>query len=641
MSNSPYVRGAMAHAALEFVPPLIRQSLLEEPDFRQAYGFRTEAALTFGDSGVSVQRTGIFDAVRQCLASSVELEVADADERNWQLRNESETGQPPKLVMLSEGRRLILPDFAALSPEAAVRLRSLDEAAFDVNLPTSAHDMWRGILTERALEDDEIDPFHSDVRDTPVHLSRAIRGEILAGQSSVSSLVPCSRRYFERLVGVYDGSTSITDYAAGSGGLFFTQLSAWRPYEGFLFSLFLSSHSALTAKIVVERLDMEDLVRAYDFIEKSGDMLSRLGAIEVGLRILAENPEIEPFLVRLLQQIRDDDVESATSEFRLFAALFVLVDGELARTRLMCAEPPFYRRLASLSQAALIHRQLVNSGIEYETFCDWAFNNRGEQYYMQSLSDMRLEPRWNPDLAVYSQLKADFFGRLMIAARTCEANIKESELYALILGAGSTSLHSLSEFPAPYLPGPLEGAEASPNVLPADLSEAIEAQLEDEVGPSAFIALVNSAMIFRVDAGQADLAAKALKLGNYRLADVKDKSQILGVVNGLATVAAVARNTALADELRILMRRYRRDPQFRFSIEEDMRVCLVAAASRAELSDWRDFAGEWLTELAFGEFEGEDGNVLLSHLKCLCHSVPELWVSCGKADAALMAFISR
>lgn len=641
MSNSRYVRAAMAQAALEFVPPLIRQSLLDKPDFRQEYGFRTEAVLTFGDSGVSVQRAEIFDAVRQCLASSVELEVTDADDRNWQLRNEAETGQPPKLVMLSEERRLILPDFAALSPDAAVRLCSLDEAAFDVNLPTSAHDMWRRILTERALEDDEIDRFHRDVRDTPVHLTRAVRGEILAGQSSVSSLAPCSRRYFDRLVGAYDGSTSVRDYAAGSGGRFLTELSAWRPYEGFLFSLFLSSHSALTAEIGVDRLDREDLARAYDLLEKRGDILSRLGAIEVGLRILPENPEIEPFLIRLIQKIRDDDVDSATSEFRLFAALFVLVDGELARTRLLCAEPPFYRRLTSLSQAALVHRQLVNSGVEYDAFCEWAFNNRGERYYMQSLSDMRLEPRWNPDLAAASQMKAEFFGRLMIAASTYEANIKESDLYALILGAGSTSLHSLSEFPAPYLPGPLEGAEDTPNVLPADLSEAIEAQLEDEVGPSAFIALVNSAMIFRVDAGQADLAAKALKLGNHRLANVKDKSQILGVVNGLATVAAVARNAALADELRILMRRYRRDPQFGFSIEEDMRVCLVAAASRAELTDWRDFVGEWFTELAFGEFEGEDGNVLHSHLQCLCHSVPELWVSCGKADAALIAFSGR
>ena len=50
------------------------------------------------------------------------------------------------------------------------------------------------------------------------------------------------------------------------------------------------------------------------------------------------------------------------------------------------------------------------------------------------------------------------------------------------------------------------------------------------------------------------------------------------------------------------------------------------------------FVGEWLTELAFGEFKGDEGTVLHANLRYLCHVVPELWVSCGKADAALMAF---
>ena len=638
MSDAPYLGVEAALAALEVVPPLIRNSLLDDPEFTREWGLRTEALVAFGDSGVSIQRSRIFGAVRQCLRGVAELEVIDSGDRRWTLRNEAEADHPPNLIMLFEDQRLNLPNLAVLSPDAAVRLRSLDETAFDVNLPTNALCTWREILVDRALEDDEVDAFHNDVRDTPVHVMHSIRDEILAGKGKVSSLVPASRRYFERLVGAYDGSASIRDYAAGVGGRFSRELSVWGPYEGFLFSLFLSSHSAMTAEIGVERLERQDLVHAYDFIERRGDMISRIGAIEIGLRILPEHPEIEAIVMRLVEQIRDDDVDGSTSGFKLFSALFVLVDGELARTRLMSAEPPFYRRLASLSQAALIHRQFVNTGIEFEAVCEWAFNNRGEQYYMQSLTDMRMEPRWNPVLAAASQIKAEFFGRAMIAASTYEENIKDSELHALISGAEPASLHSLSEFPAPYLPGPLEGTEDCQNVLPADLSDAIEAQLRDEVGPSAFIALVNSAMVVRVDSGQADLAAKALKLGNYRLANVEDKSQILGVVNGLATVAAVARNTALADELRILMRRYRRDAQFGFSIEEEMRVCLVAAASRAELRDWRDFTGDWLTELAFGEIEDHDGNILYSHLQCLCHSVPELWVSCGKADAALMAF---
>jgi hypothetical protein len=45
-----------------------------------------------------------------------------------------------------------------------------------------------------------------------------------------------------------------------------------------------------------------------------------------------------------------------------------------------------------------------------------------------------------------------------------------------------------------------------------------------------------------------------------------------------------------------------------------------------------------LTELAFSELEGDDGTVLHSHLHCLLQAVPELWVSCARADAALKAY---
>ena len=63
MTNSPYVRSALAQAALELAPPLIRKTLLEESGFREEYGFRADAVLSFGDSGVSVQRSDLFEAL--------------------------------------------------------------------------------------------------------------------------------------------------------------------------------------------------------------------------------------------------------------------------------------------------------------------------------------------------------------------------------------------------------------------------------------------------------------------------------------------------------------------------------------------------------------------------------------------------
>jgi hypothetical protein len=352
MSNTPYVRAAMAQAALELVPPLIRNTLLEDREFREDYGFKADAVLAFGDSGVAIQRSALFDAIREILSGVTERRVTDTDDREWTIKNEAENGDSPTLVISADERRLVLPDFAVLSPDSAIRLRLLDEAASDVNLPARAQDTWSNVLSERALEDEEIDQFHSEFRDTPVHVAHSIRSEIEAGQSSITSLVPTSRRYYERLVGGYDGSKSIRDYATGTGRQFIEQLFEWRPYDGFLLSLFLSSHSAMTAEITIDHLGSEDLVRVFDFLEKQGDRLSQLGEIEVGLRILPEIPEIEPYIIRLVETVRDDNVEDSSKGLKLLSALFILVDGELSRTRLMSAEPPFYRRLASLSQAA-------------------------------------------------------------------------------------------------------------------------------------------------------------------------------------------------------------------------------------------------------------------------------------------------
>ena len=642
MTTDLDVKTEIAAQCLNFVPPLIRETLLEDGDFREEYDVPTDNRIAFGKSGVDFQRYDLFNTIRDVLANASIQQVADVNGKLWTLKDISGEGELPNLEMSRSEQCVPLPAFASLSPDKSVRLRLLKEATSETNLPRHVSSFWRDILENRALEDDEVDAFYSDLRDTPTAKARDIRTDILAGQSTASSLVPSSRQYYERLVGVYDGSASIRDYSAGNGSAFLIQLAEWRPYDGFLFSLFLSSHSLLTDEINVDRISREDLVRAYGFLAKHGDRFSQLGAIEVGLRILPSNPEIEPALSCLIEQIRDDDVDGQASGFKLLSALFCLVYGELSRVRLFSAEPPFYRRLAALSHAALIHRQLADLGVNIDRFEEWAFSSRVEQFCMQSLADMRLEPRWDPDLAVASQMKAEFFGRIMISAKDYEQNIAGSHIYDLVFGDDARSLQSLGGFPAPWLPGPLEGTEGTRRNLPPEVAEAIETQLRaNEVEPSSFIALVNFALIFPISADQAELAAKALKRANHRLLNIENRPQLVAILNGLATVAAVTRSRTLADELRILVRRYRRDAEYALPIHEVMKFCFVAAASRSDLSEWAEFVGEWLTEFAFGDLKSEEGQVFYSSLDWLCHAVPELWVSCGRAHAALMAFNAK
>ena len=642
MMNSTYVKSAFAQKALDLTPPLIRDTLLKDQNFRKEYSIGVNSILTFPDPDISFYLSSLYNAVRRVLSGATEKKVINTKGQKWRLKNISKKGELPNLLLSRGAKRFPLSNLAALSPDKDTRLRFLDEATFDVNLPSSASDQWRNILSERALEDDEVSACLSEFRDTPVEKMRSISTDLRTAQSSPSFLIPSSRRYFERLVGEYDKNPSIRDYAASVGRTLFAQLSEWRPYDGFLFSLLLSSHSSLTDEINVDQLSSEDLVRAYNFLEKQGDRISQLGAIEVGLRVLPSRPEIEQPLMHLIEKIRDDDVDGQASGFNLLSALFCLVDGELSRTRLLSSEPPFYRRLAALSQTALIHRQLVNLPVDIDQFSKEAFSNLGQQYYLQSLVDMRLEPRWDPEFVVASQMKANFFGRILTAAKKYEQNIKGSQIYDLILTDKAGSLSPFGYFPATWLPGPLEGAEYTQNTLPPKVSEVIETQLSaKEVGPSSFPALVNFALLYPIGADHAKLAAKALQRANYRLPNIEERSELIVILDGLAKVAAISRSHKLADELQILVRRYRHDAEYALSIQEILKICLVAAASRSQLDEWTEFVGSWLTELAFGDLKEDEGPMLYGYLKRLLHAVPKLWVSCGRADAALSALIHK
>lgn len=645
LAENPEIRNdlealsGLADAALHLAPPMFREPLLQESDFCEKYELKTYQTASFGTPEVRFQHSGLCSAARKVLSGKSSAQVTDENGREWELKNINGKGQLPELMLFHEdGMYPLSLGFIMLSSKRK-RLRFFEEFASALNLPRDAQDKWRSVLEKRTLEEREIQAFENDFINTPVDMAQSIHKIPAGGTIDVSFLVPSSEKYFERLVGRYDGSATVGNYAATNIRNLFRELSAWRPYEGFLLSLLLSSHSALTDEIQVERMDADELTCAFDFLEKHGDRLSQLGAVEVGLRTVQSRPEIETALVKLVKKIRDDDVNGKSSGFKHLQALFCLVDGELSRTRLLSSKPPFYRRLAALSQAALINRQMVNSRADIDSFCQLALAIRAGESYVQSLVDMRLEPRWVPNFWTPAQIQATFLGRIMAAAVRYRQNIENSELYGLILGTGTESLQSVGVPFYYYLPGPLEGNLELAESLPQWAGIAIEEQVNsDRLSPLSFGALVNSGRNFLIGPYQTELAVRALRRADYRIANLQDRSQLIAVLDGLAAVAATARSSNLADELRILVRKYRNDAQYSVPIAEDVKICLMAAASRTNLDEWRMFVSDWMTELAFGEMESEDGELLHLQLLYLCWIVPELRVSCDKVWAALNAY---
>lgn len=639
-TGNSYDETALAKEALNTVPPSLRETLLADPVFRGKYELKVDPDIQFESPAVSFKSSEVLRAIRKILSGTSTEEVTDAEGRKWKFENTSGEEQLPN-IEFSHGdeRGSVSSTFVSLSPDTETRLRFLEKAAFDLGVPRDAREKWRETLKERALEDHEVEKLNGDLLDTPAYVAQLIRSQDVDQRIPISFLVPRSRKYFERLAGKYDGSETLRDYASGGCRTLFRELSQLPPYDAFLSSLFLSSHSALTTEIRVNSLDEDDFVRACDFLERQGDRVSQLGAVEAGLRVLSSMPGIEPCLVRLIKRIRDDEVDGKTSGFKLFSALFILVDGELSRIRLFSSEPPFYRKLAALSQAALIHRQMANSSTGITLLHERSLDNFGGRHYLQSLVDMRMEPHWNRVLETPEWIKLNFISRIMIAARKHERNIKSKELSELVLGTEPGSICSILEPFSFYLPGPLDGTGESLQCLPAEKSEEIRTQVTTgATSPSSFVALANSALFFRLDPGHVELATKALKSCSYKFATIENSNQLVMMMSGLATVAAVTRSPELADELRIVARRYRADVQHPVSVSEETMICLISAASHAALDKWTEFVGNWMTELAFIDELGDDeASMLRSQLRYLCHAVPDLWVTCDRACAALAA----
>ena len=188
----------MALVAMKYIPPLINMQLVENRHFKEKLGLQGDVVLSFNDYSVAFQRNDLFIAVRRILAGASWKQVNDLDGKKWRLKNINKAGELPVLMMTYDTQRIRLTNLAVLSPNRTLRLRSLKDSASEVYLTNKVKDKWYEVIKERALEDDEIDEYHDDFRNTPVVRAEMIRKEISIGKNNVLTLVPVSRSYYRK-----------------------------------------------------------------------------------------------------------------------------------------------------------------------------------------------------------------------------------------------------------------------------------------------------------------------------------------------------------------------------------------------------------------------------------------------------------
>jgi len=627
----------IARITSDYFPPLIRQSLLTDSQYLKKFGSGIQQILSFHEGTFASRRDHLFAAIRSILSGDRSVTVDDVYGNNWDLQQGNKKGDLPVLYVHRDEVRIVLPHFLFLSPTRDVRIRSFERSASEAHLPAQLKNEWIGTLRKRSLRDEEVAELLNQFQDTLGYTSNIISRELEKNNVLVSNLVPSSQKYYEGLVGSYSSEDSLDDYITKRLPDFLSDLSLRESSESLLVALLLSSHSGITKMISIEDISDYQFNEILSKLCDEGDRLSQLGAVEVGLRCVADRPAIESQVIELIRILSDDQGTHDASGYRLQGSLFKLVESELSSRHTFVTAPPFYRRLASLAHASVIHRQILRSGVDVSAFCDHLDQTYSLRFQVQSFIDMRLEPRWEPTFSSPIYLRSEFLSRIVGTGLEVLRDCEGWEIHEAVLADNGSSLHAQMEFPYWYFAGPLEGGRPWTGALPLDLVAEVKSQISgDQVTTRSFVALINGVFLGPIEQSTSKLASDALGRSRYRLRDVVDKNELINILYGLARVSAYSRDSELAGSLRVVSRYYRKDRQFSLTVDEEIRLLLMSSACSCGLREWCKSVGDWITELAFGGLEDHESRRLLRWtLQVLCDIVPALWSYCGAADAAL------
>lgn len=614
MVNYDSMRAYMATHIINLFPSLVRGELLSDSTLSEEIGLATDATVSFGDKDIAFSRSALFKAIRSVFENTEEeFYLEDVNGNSWSLRHHP--GERPTFSLSKGDERLLNNSFWPLCNDVDKRFSLFEKEAKDRLLSKDELERWGAVLSVLTISDDDVSDLLLDLEQSPRHIEVLLRQEFQGALNKISTLVPDNIRYYERLVGKYCGSKNIDEYCKVELKEYFDS----RIKSGVIDNDFLicihKSISAVVSNSLVDEVSYQSI--ANRAIETCHPILL-ISCLEVGIMKFKDSSAA--IIKKLFEGISS---AKTLDNLRLFCSMAVFVDGELARLQIFQGVPPFYRRLASFAQSALIVKVGLEEGVAFDKVEQWAFQQRGLYFFCQSIVDLIEEPRWLPMYLTAEQFINELYGR---ANNICqEANTSQVVEYLkkeLMLGS-RLNLHS-------FLPGPLEGNSA-PAVVPDAISNLLAKHISGEASFESYKVLMNSAPFWKIGDEYLERAVSLLESAQHKLAAVNDKDSVYQVLNGLAQVACMTRSKKLAASVTILSRLYRDYIDVDSEPENYLAIGFVAGAAFEDKNGWAEYIGQWCTELAYLPISEDSVERMERMLERLCILEPYLYYTCSKA----------
>ncbi|MCV0387868.1 MAG: hypothetical protein K5821_15980 [Nitrobacter sp.] len=619
-------RLAAAHVFHD-LPDFLQIAVLEDDRFQDDVGYTLETRVEM--AGATFLRDDLLSAVRQLYASPQRPKsVTDEQGREWTLRTDAHDPHWP-LMFAYEQKATRVRGFLGLHRDAAARVSLLDTILTEQEVAMHAAGPWRELLVKRPLETHESEELETLLDALPPMVSDQLQKSFARGSASVSLLVPPMRAYWEHLAGP-GGSATLAKHLETWRGP--ADWSAAAPVAKASWSLLAASHRQILASRppTLSHAEWRELGK---WVLADADVLSITGFIEAALPHAHANPELEKQILALIAKIESLDPEDKAGPLFLFSSLAIFVEGELGRAGILQDFPPWHRRMAAMAHAALLARGTVGQ-INTERFAKFCLEQRGWRFALQTLVDMRVEPRWRADYGLSGQLRHEFLGRIFNAAAMLDREQLTPALETALL-AEKGSLRDRLVVPQALLPGPLEGAVSDelPPLAGEILTELEDALCDDPVDIGLIRRLVNLEGVAKLPRHLCERAIEKIRDQGARLLSDLATNDVYPHLLGLANLAASHRLPNLAETVRMLVRLHRlRTP---LSLQEELQIALHASAAFPNSDEWGKSVGEWTREIAYRVEDRDGAETVLSWLEGLSEIQPQLHGHVARASALL------
>jgi hypothetical protein len=628
---------ALALATIaELVPPIVRHELLGDESLQRQFDLKIDPILDLSPDLASFKASKILEAVSAAAdGPDTIVLLTDVSGKEYKVLVTANRSAA-SLVIQSENRKVRADHFLFLTQNRNARLLALSQQLKGNSCAAEIQKRWRRLIEQRALSHRELALLAQDFGNTPALVASTLQLQLRQAQLPLETLVPHSLEYYERLVGRLEGQKNIVEYVEQVASKHIGALLAWDKTEGLRAALLLGAHSLIADRLAKESISPTVFLKLVQWA-KSADPLAQTAVLELALKRSAGAAKWAPAVQELAKNFCKVE-QGPQNSFAILSAVFHLVDGELGKRRVMVGKAPFWRRLATLAQAALITRCMFANGAVPAETVEGMDDIRMTEYQMQGIVDMRTEPRWQGDFASPYQLRNELGGRVFAAASLHERTAVKLGVRDLFLGDSPSGLKAGINLMSARLPGPLEGNVDPIETLPEDILQKMRDSLADPTLSILSFALISNTSLFvRLPEDVLVRAAEAVRRANYHL-DPKGKPEwVETCLTNLATAAAVNRNRRLADEMLIILRSYRRLFRGELSLDAALRIGLISCSSRSDLNEWCECVGALMNDLAFGQLDRREANALYGLIGSLCDLVPELWVTCGQGLAAAEA----